>query len=100
MKIDPGVVSATPDRVGASSDVVGREFTRASGSARAGGDAVQVSGDAQLVARAAGEVGDVAGQDVVRPDVVARAREALANGEVGADLERLADRLIDGMLDQ
>jgi hypothetical protein len=32
--------------------------------------------------------------------VVERAKAALARGEVGADLDRLADRLIDGMLDE
>jgi flagellar biosynthesis anti-sigma factor FlgM len=101
MKIDNGSLPPTPDRLGQSSAVTSSDGApRAATGTPATGDAVRVSGEAQLVAQAATAVGDVGGQDHVRPDVVERAKEALARGEVGADLDRLADRLIDGMLDE
>lgn len=61
-------------------------------------DAVQVSSSAQLAAEAARRLAGAISEDDVRPDVVERAKAALAKGEVGADLDKLADRLIDGML--
>jgi flagellar biosynthesis anti-sigma factor FlgM len=101
MKIDNGSLPPTPDRIGQSGTVTsGDGATRPATGPPASGDAVRVSSEAQLVAQAAGAVGDVGAQDQVRPDVVERARAALARGEVGADLDRLADRLIDGMLDE
>jgi flagellar biosynthesis anti-sigma factor FlgM len=101
MKIDNGYLPPTPDRLGQSGTVTsGDGATRAATGAPTSGDAVRVSSEAQLVAQAASAVGDVGTQDQVRPDVVERAKAALARGEVGADLDRLADRLIDGMLDE
>lgn len=34
----------------------------------------------------------------VRPEVVERARQKLMSGELGADMERLADKMIDSLL--
>jgi hypothetical protein len=59
------------------------------------GDDVGLSPDAQLLGsavRAAGQTPDI------RPDVVERARRKLAAGEVGRDVVRLADRMIDTFL--
>jgi flagellar biosynthesis anti-sigma factor FlgM len=59
-------------------------------------DRVQVSGDAALAAaarRAADEAPNV------RQDLVEKMRAKLSAGEIGNDAERLADRLIDHMLD-
>jgi len=101
MKIDNGSLPPTPDRLDQSGTVTsGDGATRSPLGAGQSGDAVRVSSEAQLVAHAANVVGDVGTQDQVRPDVVERAKAALARGEVGADLGRLADRLIDGMLDE
>jgi flagellar biosynthesis anti-sigma factor FlgM len=101
MKIDNGSLPPTPDRIGQSGTVTtGDGANRTSAGGGKSGDAVRVSSEAHLVAQAANAVGDVASQDQIRPDVVERAKAALARGEVGADLDRLADRLIDGMLDQ
>ncbi|MGE0039793.1 MAG: flagellar biosynthesis anti-sigma factor FlgM [Vicinamibacterales bacterium] len=67
-------------------------------SARAGqpgGDRVRVSPEGELVAsalKAAGESPDI------RQDVVDRARQKLAAGEIGQDAGRLADTLIDHLL--
>ncbi|MGE3276373.1 MAG: flagellar biosynthesis anti-sigma factor FlgM [Vicinamibacterales bacterium] len=59
------------------------------------GDRVRVSAEGELVAsalRAAGKSPEI------RQDVVDRARQALAAGEVGKDAGRLADSLIDHLL--
>ena len=59
-------------------------------------DRAEISPDAQLIGaamRAAEEA------PAVRADVVQRARQMWAAGEVGTDLERLADRLIDHLLE-
>lgn len=70
---------------------------RAVAGARAGqGDRVALSSEAALassVAKAAAELPDV------RMDLVNRMRELMERGELGADAEALADRLIDGMLE-
>lgn len=101
MKIDNGSLPPTPDRVGQSGTVTTGDAAARTGRASAAtGDAIHVSSDAKVVAQATRAVGEVAGQDTVRPDVVERAKAALARGEVGADVDRLADRLIDGMLDE
>jgi negative regulator of flagellin synthesis FlgM len=59
-------------------------------------DRVQVSDSAALAAsamKAANETPDI------RKDVVEQMRAKLAAGDVGADAERLADRMIDHMLE-
>jgi flagellar biosynthesis anti-sigma factor FlgM len=64
--------------------------------APASGDAVRLSGDLRLADEA---VRAAAVTDDVRPEAVAKARALVARGEVGNDLERLADKLIDSLLD-
>lgn len=97
MKIEQSGVPVTPDRISQAAASGGAEGvgrpTSAAGAPAA--DSAQISGDAQLAVEAARQIGDV---DTVRPDVVERAKAALARGEVGADLDRLADRLIDHLL--
>ena len=61
------------------------------------GDRVEVSSDLQLVAAA---IAAAAQSPDVRPDAVARGREALASGALGRDAEGLADRLIDALVDR
>lgn len=59
-----------------------------------GSDVVRLSGDLQMVdiaVRAAAMAGDV------RPEAVASARELLQSGQLGQDLNRLADRIIDSL---
>jgi len=65
-------------------------------SASAQGDAVKLSDDLRLAEEA---VRAAAVSDDVRPEAVAKARALISRGEVGTDLERLADRLIDSLLD-
>ena len=60
-----------------------------------GGDRVEVSSDAQLVSAAVQAAHDAPG---VRPDAVARGRLALENGTLGADADRLAQRIVDSLL--
>lgn len=64
-------------------------------SASAGTDRVEVSKDAQLMSSALQEASKA---PAVRQDVVERARQKLAAGEVGNDPERLAERMIENML--
>jgi len=64
--------------------------------AASSGDEVRLSGNLRLADDA---VRAAAVTYEVRPDAVANARALMARGEVGNDLENLADRLIDSMLD-
>jgi flagellar biosynthesis anti-sigma factor FlgM len=64
-------------------------------SSRPSGDRVQVSSDAQLLNTAVKAANDA---PEIRPAVVEAAKQKLISGELGADAERLANRLIDHML--
>jgi flagellar biosynthesis anti-sigma factor FlgM len=61
----------------------------------AGSDRVEVSSDAQLVAAAIQAATDAPD---IRPDAVERGRQALENGTLGRDPDRLADRIIAALL--
>jgi flagellar biosynthesis anti-sigma factor FlgM len=61
-----------------------------------GGDRVELSSDAQLVTQAVKAAGDA---PAIRQDAVARARQKLMAGQVGSDSLKLADRLIDHLLE-
>jgi flagellar biosynthesis anti-sigma factor FlgM len=67
--------------------------TRAAGDPK--NDRVNVSADARLFASA---VREVARAPEVRQDVVERARQKLAAGEVGQDPLKLVDKIIDSLL--
>jgi anti-sigma28 factor (negative regulator of flagellin synthesis) len=99
MKIDNGALPPTPGRIDQAGQVGHSEPGRVS-TRSATGDAIAVSSEAQLVAQAASQVGEVRDEHTVRPDVVERAKAAVADGTLGADLDRLADRIIDGLLDE
>jgi len=58
-----------------------------------GADAVRLSSDLRLADQAV----RATAADASRPDVVARARDLYLRGELGADVERLADRMIDAL---
>jgi flagellar biosynthesis anti-sigma factor FlgM len=71
--------------------------TRPAAGARVGqGDRVALSSEAALASSAAKAAADAPD---VRMDLVNRMRELMDRGELGADAEKLADRLIDGMLE-
>jgi flagellar biosynthesis anti-sigma factor FlgM len=59
------------------------------------GDRVEVSSDAHLMSSA---LQAATKAPAIRQDVVERARQKLAAGEVGNDPVRLADRMIDSLL--
>ena len=59
------------------------------------GDRVEVSTDAQLVAAAVQAAQDAPG---VRPEAVERGRRALEGGALGANADRLAQRIVDALL--
>ena len=60
-------------------------------------DRVEVSKDAQLMTSALKAAQDA---PAVRQDVVERARQALERGEIGNDSAKLADKLIDTLLNR
>ena len=76
-------------------DRVQAERSERGRSAGAGGDRVEVSNDARLMSTALQEASK---GPAIRQDVVERARQKLAAGEVGNDPLRLADRMIDSLL--
>ena len=58
-----------------------------------GADAVRLSSDLRLANQAV----RAAAADANRADVVARARDLYLRGDLGTDVERLADRMIDAL---
>ncbi len=62
-----------------------------------GGDRVELSSDVQLVTQA---VKAADSSPAIRQDAVERARQKLMAGQVGSDPMRLADRLIDHLLER
>ena len=64
-------------------------------------DRVEVSDDAKKVQQIVAEaVKSVSTPPEVRQDKVARAKELLASGELGADHQKLASAIIDDLLEQ
>jgi len=61
----------------------------------ASGDRVEVSTDAQLVSAAIQAAQDA---PALRPEAVERGRRALESGSLGADADRLAQRIVDTLL--
>jgi hypothetical protein len=82
-----------------ATDPVGPETARsASRPARtAGADRVCLSADLRLVSAALQEAKTT--EPAIRPDAVARGRALLASGELGLDLEALAERIMDTLAD-
>jgi flagellar biosynthesis anti-sigma factor FlgM len=69
----------------------------AADAARKSGDRVELSPDAALAGSAIKAAAD---SPEIRPDVVERMRKALAAGELGSDTQKLAESLIDRMIDE
>lgn len=93
--LDPAAAKRTDQTSGAGAAQAGK--TRDAGVPGREGDRVELSNDAQFVSeaiRTAGSAPDI------RADVVERMRAKLAAGEVGSDPERLADRIIDTLLNK
>lgn len=70
---------------------------KVSGGAQGGSDSVQLSSDAQLLHRALKAAAEA---PETRTDRVDAARAKLAAGEIGRDAGRLADRLIDALVER
>jgi flagellar biosynthesis anti-sigma factor FlgM len=83
------VAGRTPDRASTDRAAIDRSSART--------DRVEVSRDAQLMTRALKAAGD---SSAIRHDVVERMRRLLDSGELGKDSTRLADALIDHMLNK
>ena len=90
-------VELVVERVQVGVDDGGKQPDRAGAAASrpADTDRVEVSSDAKLVAALLQAVYE---SPSVRPDLVERARQSLANDTLGADAERLADRIISSLL--
>lgn len=58
-------------------------------------DRIEVSADAQLMSAALTAASEA---PAIRQDVVDRMKEKLANGELGADANALADKILDDVL--
>ncbi len=70
---------------------------KAAGSGDAATDRVELSSDAQLASSA---VRAAANAPAIRQDVVEQARQKLLAGQIGQDPLKLADRLIDHLLER
>ena len=99
MKIDGYQQSAETDRTRRGESTPGSTRSNKSGTARttSGTDRVDTWADVQLAAAAMKAVMEAPS---VRPEAVERARQALHNGTLGADANRLADSIITTLLDQ
>ena len=99
MKIDPNAPNANvrplAERAEESRLRPG-QAKETSSSAPQHGDTVELSSQARLVGRALNEASAVPD---VRQDKVDRARQKLAEGEIGQDAPRLADKMIDHLLE-
>lgn len=97
-----------PNSVGSANEAQQSQASQAAEQARNGqssradeaastsqGDRVRLSSDAKLLGSA---VKAASQSPDIRPDVVERARQKLAAGEVGRDVVKLADRMIDSFL--
>ncbi len=91
--INPGAVSlGSTDRVEADKGTGKGSVAKGSG-----GDSISLSSDAQLLHSA---LKAAAESPATRADKVDEARRKLAAGEIGKDAGRLADRLIDDLLER
>jgi flagellar biosynthesis anti-sigma factor FlgM len=100
MKIEGNRPSTDTEATEASKKTAGETRVQRSGvdrTAKETKDRVEVSSDAQLLTSAL-----TAAQKTpaIRTELVERIKEKLSKGEVGNDHAKLADRLIDDLLDQ
>ena len=99
MKIDGHHHSAEADRAQRGEAAAAPGRTGGPGTTRTtpGTDRVETSADLKLAAAAVQAVLDAPS---IRPEAVERGRQALQNGTLGADANRLADAIITNLLGQ
>ena len=99
MKIDNAQANFDPAVTAAKTEQVRSHHGAHKGgkAGAAGADKVTVSSDAELASAAISASNQ---SPDVRPDAVARARQLMADGKVGADPYALADTLIDQAIDK
>jgi flagellar biosynthesis anti-sigma factor FlgM len=91
--INPGAVSLeSTERAEAE-----KRTGQAAAVGRQGGDTIELSSDAKLLHSA---LKAAAESPAIRADKVEEARQKLAAGELGRDTGRLADRVIDALLER
>ena len=96
MKIE-GQNPAQTSEVSSANPVAPRSRTESSAARVADQDRVELSADAELFANAKRAIDDA---PAVRTDLVDRMKGALASGELGADPYKIADGIIDHLLDK
>lgn len=85
-----------PDEIAATPSVGQTRGARTDAAPSAGTtDRINVSSDARLLNHAVRAAHDA---PEIRMDLVDRARQLLASGQLGADVDRLADKMIDHMM--
>ena len=92
MKVDPGANPSLPATTPVDAEKV-RPGGSASGPVR---DRVRLSADLRLVNAAVSQA--MPSDPDVRPEAVARGQTLIASGELGADLDALADRIMDTLV--
>jgi flagellar biosynthesis anti-sigma factor FlgM len=89
------LLSRALDHVGRPTAAAGNQTAPTPALSVPSGDAVQLSGDAQLL-QAAMKAADQA--PAIRQDVVEKMRAALAAGTIGNDASQLADSMLDSWI--
>lgn len=99
MKIDANRLTSGAEAAEASKKTTGEKRTQRTGVGPAGDnrDRVEVSPDAKLMTAALDAVKKT---PAIRTELVERLREKLNSGELGKDSAKLADRLIDDLLNR
>jgi flagellar biosynthesis anti-sigma factor FlgM len=99
MKIDPNAPNPNVQPLASRAEESRPRPAAGAGEAgsAAGSDTVELSPQAQLVGRALHEA---SAGPAVRQDKVDQARQKLAAGEIGQDAARLADKIIDHLLEE
>ena len=97
MRIDPKPIAPGTTSVDATDRTDADKRTGKGASSGTSGDSITLSSDAQLLHGALKAAEEL---PATRADKVAEARLKLASGELGQDAQRLADRIIDSLLER
>ncbi len=98
MRIDHKGITPGTTSLGSTERTEAEKRTdKAAGASRGADDSVQLSSDAHLLHQALRAAADLPS---TRADRVAAVKQKLAAGEIGNDAGRLADRLIDNLLER
>jgi flagellar biosynthesis anti-sigma factor FlgM len=98
MRIDHKTINPGANSIGSAERTEADKRTgQGTAAARSGADSIQLSSDAKLLHGALRAAADA---PAIRADKVDAARQKLLSGDLGKDAGRLADRLIDDLLER